>query len=550
MSSISQHKYFLSENLLPATDKSQRSLERSQAWQALRVYFFYRFALALFLVWAIYSGKGPSMIASHNLSVFTYTIILYTVLLGLSSIALHKAKYRYRFHAYFHLTLDLVCMPILIHSSGGIGSGLEALLLMSVAASGLLIGGLNSVGFAALCSLAFLGEVVYSNIYAVFEKTHYTEASVLGICCFAVSLFAHSMGRRAEQSERLARERGKDIERLEKLNAHIIQNLQSGVIILDPVKGIQSINQSALECFNIQESPNRLSEISVALAQSYHLWLINPKQDSFTLDAAKESSIVARIMALETAGKPYHMVWFEDLSVETQRIQQAKLVSLGHLAASIAHEIRNPLNVISHASQLLEETSGLKKESIKLSQLIVRHASRVNKIIDNILKLAQRKPACLEEVELNQWLNDFVEFFQEDYSPGNRNLYFNHQHNLASNLRVDPSQLKQILTNLCSNAIKHSRGSSNNRVEIIVNEADDKIIIDVVDNGMDIPEENRHKLFEPFFTTSETGTGLGLYISRELSELNQGWLEYIRNPDVGNVFRLSFPKYRQQVISL
>ncbi|MEE9411470.1 MAG: HAMP domain-containing sensor histidine kinase [Methylococcales bacterium] len=531
--------------------ESHSDLEHSQAWQALRIYFFYRFALALFLTWAIFSGKGPSMIASHDLTIFTYVIVIYTVLLGLSSIPLHIGKFDNRLHAFYHLALDLWCIPLLIHTSGGIGSGLEALLLMSVAASGLLIGGLYSVGFAALCSLIFLGEVVYSDLYNIFENTRYTEAAILGICCFSVSLFAHLLGRRAEQSERLAKQRGQDIERLEKLNAHIIQNLQSGVIILDPVTGIQSINQSALQFFSLEQAPERLFEASFELSQRYKDWLANPAKDSFALEGQHETQILTRIMALQTAGKPYHMIWFEDLSVETQRIQQAKLASLGHLAASIAHEIRNPLNVISHASQLLQEAPDQNPENQHLSELIVRHSARVNKIIDNMLQLAQRKPACLETVELNNWLQDFVEQFQEGFHHKQHTIRFDNQLLTTTlNIRVDASQLKQILTNLCANAFKHSAIAADQVVELIVNSVEDNINIDVIDTGSGIPEIDRAKLFEPFFTTSETGTGLGLYISRELAELNQGSLSYFPREQGGSVFRLSFPKQREQVISL
>jgi two-component system sensor histidine kinase PilS (NtrC family) len=359
------------------------------------------------------------------------------------------------------------------------------------------------------------------------------------------------MGRRAEKSENIAKQRGKDIERLEKLNAHIIQNLQSGVIIIDPATGIQSINQSALQFFGLEVVPSMLADASTELSQRYQHWLDDPSQDSFALKGQHEASILARIMALQTADKPYHMIWFEDLSVETQRIQQAKLVSLEHLAASIAHEIRNPLNVISHASQLLEELDDQSEENLQLSQLIIRHSGRVNKIIDNMLQLAQRKPACLENIELSQWMQGFIEQFQQDYQHKSHIIRFDKQQ-LATTLeiRVDPSQLKQILTNLCSNAMKHSENPTDKVVEIAIQSLDDKITIEVMDSGSGIPEINRNKLFEPFFTTSETGTGLGLYISRELSELNQGWLDYLPRTTGGSIFRLSFPQHRQQVISL
>ena len=550
MATVSHHTPDPASSFLTASRNNPLTLQQSQAWHALRIYFLYRFVFALFLSWSIYAEHGLTMIGSYDSHLFSKCLFAYTLLLGLSSIPLYQDKYAYHLHAIFHLTLDLICIPILIHASGGIGSGLDTLLLMSVAACGLLIGGLYAVGFASLCSLAFLGEVVYSDLYDIFETTRYTQASVLGICSFAVSLLAHSMGRRAEQSEYLANQHRKDIKRLEKLNAHIIQNLQSGIIIIDPAKGIQFINQSVLQFFALDTMPESLLTISEMLDQSYHQWLATPRQDSFVLNGEHEASILARIMTLDTEGKPYHLIWFEDLSVETQRIQQAKLASLGHLAASIAHEIRNPLTVISHASQLLEETSDLNEETLKLSQLIIRHTFRVNRIIDNILSLAQRRPACLEKIELKHWLQGFSVKFCDDYHLAHHQLCLDDHCIENAVIRVDPSQLKQVLSNLCSNAIKHSVASSRQRIELKINEDEDKIHIDVTNYGAKISTLIRDKLFEPFFTTSETGTGLGLYISKELAELNQGKLVYLPDSVAGNTFRLSFPKHRQQVISL
>ncbi|MCH9697995.1 MAG: HAMP domain-containing histidine kinase [Gammaproteobacteria bacterium] len=521
----------------------------SHSWQALRIFVFYRFALALFLVWSVYSGKGPSMIASYDRILFSICVMFYAVMLVFSSVSILKYQFEFRTLAFFHLALDLFCLPILIYSSGGIGSGLEALLLMSVAASGLLIGGLYSIGFAALCSLVFLSEAVIADFYNIFQRTHYAEASVLGICSFTVAMIAHSLGRRAESSERLAKERGKDIERLLKLNAYIIQNLQSGVMIIDPVKGIQSVNQSALKFFNLDKTPGVLDDISEQLKQFYQNWLKHSDQDTFELERVDQPPVLSRFIQLDTDDKPYHMVWFEDYSVESKRIQQAKLVSLGHLSASIAHEVRNPLNVISHASQLLEEKQDLDESTRQLSQLIIRHSVRVNRIIENILKLAQRKPANLIAVDINTWILEFINDFQDDFHQYKQRIKVIAKPDNQLILRADLSQLKQILNNLCTNALKHSVNPEE-CVELEIHCQDAEIHIDILDRGAGIAEQHRDKLFEPFFTTSETGTGLGLYISRELAELNQASLVYLPRSGGGSCFRLTFAMHSQQVISL
>ena len=192
----------------------------------------------------------------------------------------------------------------------GIGSGLEALLLMSVAASGLLIGGVYSVGFAALCSLAFLGDVVYSDVYEVFENTRYTEASVLGICCFRQCRYLRILWGVELNTVSVWQNSVVKILSDWKNSIHILYRIcNPGLLFFDPVTGIQHRSaQSALQFFSLETMPSMLVEASAELSQRYIDWLADPRQDSFALEGQHGTQILVCIMALQTAGKPYHMI--------------------------------------------------------------------------------------------------------------------------------------------------------------------------------------------------------------------------------------------------
>ena len=230
------------------------------------------------------------------------------------------------------------------------------------------------------------------------------------------------------------------------------------------------------------------------------------------------------------------MIILEDGTVYNQRLQQSKLASLGRLSASIAHEIRNPLSAINHAGQLLSENPDLPAEDRRLTHIIQANTARVNHIIEDILQLSRRKDSRREKLELNSWLDGYLKIFILEQSitqntitllPLKEPLF----------VFIDPSHLKQIMDNLCQNALKYGEPEAG---AIIVQTVMLKQIpcIDVIDNGSGVSRENLSHLFEPFFTTSASGTGLGLYISKELAELNQAKLIYYVTADNKTCFRL------------
>jgi two-component system sensor histidine kinase PilS (NtrC family) len=314
--------------------------------------------------------------------------------------------------------------------------------------------------------------------------------------------------------------------RLEELNRYIIQHLQSGIMIVDALQCIVLNNHSALRLLRIDESPIYLSGVSPMLQQAFLVWKDNPEQDFAIIQLQNGEEVQVRFSLLAVDGEQLTLLLFEDISLHNQRLQQNKLASLGRLTASIAHEIRNPLSAISYAGQLLSEAPDLTPTDLRLTDIIQNHCQRVNNIIEDILKLSRRNLSQKQRILLDQWLPTYV---QEQNSlldsQGGEFVLALKQTDL--NAVVDLGHLKQILDNLCANALKYGKPELG-PIRIEADRLANGLCIRVIDNGSGIDSENLAHLFEPFFTTSRQGTGLGLYISRELAELNQAELNYAK----------------------
>jgi two-component system sensor histidine kinase PilS (NtrC family) len=253
-------------------------------------------------------------------------------------------------------------------------------------------------------------------------------------------------------------------------------------------------------------------------------------------------------MPLPTGHDFFYMIILEDIALYNQQVQQSKLASLGRLTASIAHEIRNPLGAISHAGQLLAENPLLSAQDKRLTEIIQTHSDRVNLIIEDILGLSKRNESRREKIYLKPWLDNFIRNFSLEYSANADAFKLSHPVESLCAF-IDPGHLRQIMDNLCRNALKYGKPETG-QITLRAFTVQQAPCIEVLDNGSGISREQRSQLFEPFFTTSSSGTGLGLYISRELAELNQAKLSYYLTADNKSCFRLCLLNGEQTIIDI
>jgi two-component system, NtrC family, sensor histidine kinase PilS len=508
----------------------------NQAWQLLNVYFIYRFILACSFSLLFFMRFGPSLLGSFDNQLYAYSSIAYllsTVILGICTF---WKILSYNSLAQLFIFTDIIILTLLMHASGGISSGVGILLAVSIAAGGLLIGGRCALVFAAIASFAILSAEAYAAEHNLFRQTNYTYAGMLGASYFAIALMSVVLARRSEQMLQLADRQQRTIIQLEELNHYIIQNLQSGIIIVDEHQQIHVANQSALRLLNLSLIPHELKEVSGGIPQAFEFWTTLPENNIVMLQLSDHAEIQCRFIALPSKRHVFSMIILEDVALYNQRLQQSKLASLGRLTASIAHEIRNPLGAISHAGQLLSECPRLTEQDIRLTTIIQANSSRVNQIIEDILNLSKRKDSAREKIDLTLWVKDYLENYANEYS-NTKGIFQVTVSDTPLWGFIDPGHLKQIMDNLCQNALRH--GSPELGLILIqVKKSQYGPCIEVIDNGNGISPEHLKQLFEPFFTTSAKGTGLGLYISRELAELNQAKLSYYLTDERRSCFRL------------
>lgn len=519
-----------------------------QAWPLLKVFFIYRFIVASLFVILFYSKYDTSLFGNFNAYLYGLTSQIYFVVSILSGLCIFKRLTSYSSQAQIIIFTDIIFITLLMHASGGINSGIGIFLLVTIAAAGLLIGGRCGLLFAALASLSILTEQIYSYQINSFSKTSLPYAGMLGASFFTIAYLTNSL---AKQSERLAFQHQQTISNLEELNKYIIQHLQSGIIISNSQQQIKMCNAAAIsfsQNSGKQDQPLTLAEISPQLSDSFQLWLENRTRNLALIQLSNQGEIQSRFSEINTDQENYYMILLEDIAVYNQKIQQSKLASLGRLTASIAHEIRNPLGAISHAGQLLSEAENLTIEDKRLTEIIESHCQRVNTIIEDILQLSRRRASKKEKIQLKEWVEICLQNFIQD-TECNPNCFQIVGKGKVLWAYIDEGHLKQIIYNLCSNALKYG-DITKDKITIEISKLDDIPCIRIFDNGENIAPETSKHLFEPFFTTSPTGTGLGLYISKELAELNQAKLNYVITDDNKSCFKLSLSSTNNSIIEI
>jgi len=517
-------------------------------WKPLRLLTFYRLILAGLLTTLFFSIPDSTTLGIHYPGIYAAGCIGY---LGFGLVAGFTTRLRhpgYELQATSQILVDIVALTLLMFASNGPASGLGILLLISVATGSILMPGRMAFLFAAVATMAVMGEQLYSTLLdASPRSTDYTQSGLLGLALFATAGLTYLLVRRIHESEALARRRGIDLANLAKLNALIVQRLQAGIIVTDHEDQVRLINATARKLLGIPDTVANqpLATLAPALHEQLTSWRRHPDSEPRLLEnIAETSNLLPHFTPLGTGDGPGSLIFLEDTASMAKQAQQMKLASLGRLTASIAHEIRNPLGAISHATQLLNESDALNDGDRRLVTIIGDHTRRVNAVVENVLQLSRPGTSLPQQIRLQDWLRQFVdEFSHSGICQPEQIEYSVTAHDLE--VYIDPSLLHQVVWNLCLNAVNHARRDGTGlkiRLEGYRAGSAATVRLDIIDNGQGIQADMSDKIFEPFFTTRNNGTGLGLYIAREICESNQAQLEYLPATSGGSCFRIRFPR--------
>lgn len=528
------------------TGRHPQGYRDSLTWKPLRFLTFYRLVLAGFLVTVFFITRDTPL-GDENPYLFAATGVTYILFALMAGFAARLRWPSYRWQTLIQVLVDIIAITLLMHASGGLGSGLGILLVVAVAAGSLLVPGRLAFLFAAIATLAVLTQYGLAFLESGgTPRGGITQSGLLGAAFFATAAMARMLALRLRESEELAEQRGVDLANLQELNERIVQRLQSGIVVVDPEGLIRLMNRTAwMQLGMPPEEPGRsIAEVFPQLHEQLRIWCDQPDWTPPILrPEGSETGLIPKFTRLGTESGMGAIISLEDSTALAQQAQQMKLASLGRLTASIAHEIRNPLGAISHAAQLLAESDTLDEGDRRLTQIIRNHTQRVNTIIENVLQLSRRRQSTPQRMELKHWLEQFLAEFSATLHTETGQIQCHCEEEVLA--EMDPSHLHQILWNLLQNALEHGgRSEGPARVELSAGYQEDsgKPYIEVIDNGPGISPEAREHIFEPFFTTAQQGTGLGLYIARELCESNQARLRYHGVPAGGSCFRIELPR--------
>jgi len=526
------------------------------AWRVLALVNLFRLLVAVLLS-VMFVAVTPTRVGQANPALFVGTTAAYFAF-GLICIASVKRRWpEVPVQTITGLCIDVAAIATLTYASGGMTSGLASLMVLPIGALSFVVRQRLALMFAAVATLAVLVQQTLTTLAARGDAGDFASAGIIGALMFIVTLGVGPLARNLRESEERVRQREVDVANLAELNQFIVQHLRESILVVDANDTIRLINESAALLLHGASVPQGtpLGEVSPRLLYLLDTWRRRSDDwqlTTLTMLASDGGSLVQpHFVSLDSSGKGPSLVFLEDTTLIVERVQQSKLAALGRLSASIAHEIRNPVGAMSHAAQLLAETPTLSPQERRLTDIITNNGERVSTIINNVLQLSRRDTTRPERLELNAWLTEFLSEFRQTSEVDERAI---RMLAIAGDLdvRVDPSHLYQLLWNLCENALKYGRhDDSDAAVELHTGRISttERPFLEIMDRGPGIAMADSERIFEPFFTGSKGGTGLGLFIARELAQCNRAALIYEPRAGGGSIFRVVFADPQRWEIS-
>ena len=513
-------------------------------WYELRLFNLYRLLVAVVFgllllsnMGARYFALGGSMLAAGQIGV-----LMYAFAAAGTFAASESRRWGVTLLTLVGVGCDLVMGGLLLFVFGGLSSGVGVLLLITVAMAALLLPGRLALLAAAVASFTLLSQSFHALSMESTSERNLAQAALLGTAFFLTVAIFYWLARLTRQSQELAERQGVDIANLAQINELIIQRMRTGILVVDADGKVRRFNESGWYLLGTPPSgESDVRKLSPDLFDRWRYWLTTGKHNNVPIQIAQGvPAVVPRFTRLGGEDDAATLCFLEDESMVYRRAEELTLASLGRLSASIAHEVRNPLGAISHAAQLLAESDELLDADRRLIEIIMNHCGRVNGIVENVLQLSRRERSRPECINLGPWGQGLINDFKQAQHLGQDQLRLVIDNRDARAL-VDPSQLTQAVWNLLRNAIRYGR-QPDQPAEITLRirqpNPTQGALIEIIDRGPGIPAPNQRQLFEPFFTTRADGTGLGLYICKQLLGANQGSIEYVNVPGGGSCFRI------------
>ncbi|WP_322402801.1 sensor histidine kinase [Massilia luteola] len=529
---------------------------RSTFWRSLQTLTVTRIVIALVLLLYLSVDVRHGRVDG---TFYAETCIAYVLAALLFAFVAQRWRRRFLWQLSVQVAVDIVAISLLYLAAGGMRSGLALLYLFPLAGAAILAPLLVALFSAALATLFVLAESTWQ-IFVRANDQPLTQAGLTGAAFFAVVLVVNRLAARLIKQEELAVRRGADLRIQQAIYRIVVDDVADGILVLGRDGTVFGGNPAARRMLGLETQPGEegnaflLTDLPALepVAQRFAAWA----GGSADAPAAVKGGYVTIKRWHETEGQvrgrldqPVHLklrfarvdtpegaderslVFLQDVSAIENQAQQLKLASMGRLTASIAHEVRNPLSAIGHATSLLAEDLHGPAE-VRLLRIVNDNVARVNRMVEDILKLSRKVQPNGTPLALDDFLPELRAEFTEMHGMAGDIVWVGSAH--GRSVRFDGLHLREVLVNLLGNAIRYASGKPASIRVCPVLDATGRMELHVQDDGPGITPEVRAHLFEPFYTTSSKGTGLGLYLARELCLNNGAMLDYeYRTEDVG-----------------
>ncbi|MCU0764917.1 MAG: HAMP domain-containing histidine kinase [Burkholderiaceae bacterium] len=513
-------------SLPPAADRDDDG--SAPQWRVLQYLGLTRLIIAIGLLLAI-AALGTTLRGGSAPAYLAAAVVYFVGAAGLAVASMYLRR-RAVVHVSAQIAFDLALISALMISSGGLRSGLVVLYLLPLAGASLLLPTAVVFFVCALVVITILLDALARSLAAAGAEASLFEAGLYGAMMFAVTALLRLLAQRLSAQEQLAQQRGRNLHNQLAINRLVIAQLEQGVVVVDAESRVRANNRAARVLFGLgpeaQLTGEWLSSIArlSPLVAAFRHWRVGGGEAAAGSDICElpELRLRARFVQPSAVQSDEFLIFIEDQRALDERAQQLKLASMGRLTASIAHEIRNPLAAISHASQLLVEDAtdaGLGR----LASIVRENTQRLNRLVDDILRVARREAPLGDDIELARFLPEWLDEFVRDRPEAGRRILL--QPPVRARVKFERSHLRQVLYNLIDNALRYA-SDADGAVRLLVDEGSPAAALWVVDDGPGVVDSLRASLFEPFSTTHLEGTGLGLYIAREFCLANRCQLAY------------------------
>ena len=500
-------------------------------WVPLRYLNLFRLVIAgLFLVAGSELNLGRE--SPHVLVAAAFAYVAAVLALGFPDAARRIGFNRL---IMLQVVIDITVLATVMWASGGYRSGIPVLMMVILAGAGLVAEGRATLFFASLATVVVLAENSWR--YASGRApADFLQVAFACIAFFGIAVTARLLALRAKANESLAALRGEALAKQQAVNERIIRDMQDGVLVLGADGRVRHANPSAVLLLGVDALEGRsLVELDPGLADCRN----RCGGAEGALQRLQASGKLLRCRAVgagaDGGADDDTLIYLTDFEEILKRMQQLKLAALGRLTASMAHEIRNPLSAVTQAAELLTEEKRAEVQS-RLVRIINDNARRIERMVRDVLALGRREETLPEALPLAAFTARLIE--ESTLGGGAEREIFEVDIPAHATLGIDRAHLHQILDNLLTNARRYCTGRPGSVRVFAAAEQGGRVALHVADDGAGIADAERLRVFEPFFTTHAKGTGLGLYIARELAEANGATLELSDN-DPGAHFVLT-----------